>query len=144
MDRASAQALAATRCRQVAATGRPSLDGAGGTEWLLPDRKLRLQPQPDEHGLDLADEREWLRRMQSELASLKAELKFRQFFHSFKAGFRHDQPRVLPEIPRAGAGPAARALRSLGPVLALALHGVDPILYLDRLSMIQRCVCVLR
>ena len=76
--------------------------GPEAQKWLLPDRKPRLQPQPDEHGLDLADEREWLRRTRQELASLKAELKFRQFFRSLKAGFRHDQPRVPAGNPDGG------------------------------------------
>ncbi len=67
--------------------------GPEARKWLLPDRKLRPQPQPDEHGLDLAAEREWLRRMRRELASLKAELKFRRFSHSLKAGYNPNQPR---------------------------------------------------
>jgi hypothetical protein len=71
-------------------------------KWLLPDRTPRPQLQPDERGLDLADEREWLRRTRQELASLNAELKFRRFFRSLKAGFRHDQPRVPARNPDGG------------------------------------------
>lgn len=94
MDRAPAPALAAPRRRTWLRPDAQRWMTPEERKWLLPERKQAVaQRQPDDHGLDLAAEREWLRRMRGELASLKAELKLRQFFRSLKAGFIPSQPR---------------------------------------------------
>jgi len=103
MDRAPAPALDASRRRALVAPDAHRWLTPEERKWLLPERKQAVtQLQPDDHGLDLAAEREWLHRTRGELASLKAELKFQQFLRSLKAGFRHDQPRVPAGNPEGG------------------------------------------
>ena len=71
--------------------------------WLLPDRKPRRAAATGRATASISPTSvSGFSGCGSELASLKAELKFRQFFRSLKAGYRPDQPRVPAGNPDGG------------------------------------------
>ena len=96
--------------------------------WLPPERKQAVA-QPPAEPIDLPAferARETLLRLRDELLSLRAELKFRQFFRSLKAGYRPDQLRDdLGRWADEGGGRRTQVAASgrppLGPAAALVL-----------------------
>ncbi|MGE0037002.1 MAG: hypothetical protein AB7S93_15295 [Xanthobacteraceae bacterium] len=97
-------------------------------KWLLPERK-QAAAQPHVEPVNLAAferARENLLRLRDDLASLRTDLKFRQFLRSLKAGFREDQLRDDRGrwADEGGAGRtqlAASGRPPVGPAAALVL-----------------------
>jgi len=90
--------------------------------WLPPNSDLYPKPQPDARKddselyagpVDIAAEREFLFRMQSELAAVKAEIKFRRLLRTSKAGFRPDQQLARMEPSGRAAGAPKGKLRDI-------------------------------
>jgi hypothetical protein len=98
-------------------------------KWLLPNNKRPAAAPPYAEPVDLAALKrahENLLRLRDELASLRAKLKFRQFFLSLKAGFRQNQLRDDRGrwADEGGAGRtqlAASGRPPVGPAAALVL-----------------------
>jgi hypothetical protein len=89
--------------------GAPRWLGKDAVRYFWPDHKTqpaRTRHDESEHARDvaflreLAARREDLLRLRRELAAINAELKFRRFFRSLKAGFNPNQPR----LPRGNPG----------------------------------------
>jgi hypothetical protein len=89
--------------------GAPRWLGKDAVRYFWPDHKTqpaRTRHDETEHARDvaflreLAARREDLLRLRRELAAINAELKFRRFFRSLKAGFNPNQPR----LPRGNPG----------------------------------------
>lgn len=88
--------------------------------WVTPEERKRLPlernqavAQPHSEPVDLTvleRAREHLLRLRGELVSLRADLKFRRFFRSLKAGFRYDQSRW----PRGSGRNSGRWSRGVG------------------------------
>jgi len=107
------------------APGAPRYLGNDAVRYFWPDSKNNQPAEADDSidPRDLAAEREALVRLRSELAALKAELKFHRLLREGKAGFRQDQPRWPKESGEisgrwsggAGTAPAGADPKPSGP-----------------------------
>jgi hypothetical protein len=96
-------------------------------KWLLPERKQAVaQPHPEPVDLAALERaREHLLRLRSELLSLRAELKFRRFLWSLKAGFNPHQPRVPAGNPNGGQWTSERGSGDVGSAVNFGAGGSE-------------------
>ena len=91
----------------LAAAGRPPVDDARGTALAAAGSEAAsAQPQLGARSRPRSRARATASPDARELASLNAEIKFRRFFRSLKAGSATISRACLPAIPTAGAGPS--------------------------------------